>query len=146
MAENKATANGGENGYLIVTVSEANRAVPLPQALVTVKGADKANSGVIVALVTDKDGRTAKVALPAPARVDSMTPSTLRPYSSYNIEVDLEGFYSQSNLNVPIFAGVTSLQNADLIPLPTEENLYPGGNTRFFEGENEYLQEKSDDT
>ncbi len=139
MDQYNGTSPYTENGYLIVSVSEADRAVPLSGALVTIKGADKENSGVIYALRTDKNGRTERVALPAPRASASMSPGGPRPYAQYNIEIDLQDYFSQNNLNVPIFSGITAIQNADLVPRSQNENLYPQGDTRFYEGQSSYL-------
>ncbi len=130
-------------GYLIVPVSTAGGAVPLAGARVDIRaydaelGSDPATRGdVIASLVTDRDGKTPRVALPAPPREESETPNGKTPYAFYQAEVFLEGYYRQSYIAIPIFDGITAVQPAVLIPLP--ENGTVGKlrqtETRFFEG------------
>ena len=56
-------------------------------------------------------------------------------------DVNLNGFYSQSYIRIPVFDGITSIQRATLIPLP--ENGYPDGlrpdGERIIEGESPEL-------
>ena len=40
-----------------------------------------------------------------------------KPYATYNIEVEKDGFFHQSFTNVPLFAGTTSIQPVNLYPL-----------------------------
>ena len=47
-----------------------------------------------------------------------MTPSGSRPpFATYNIDVLKEGYYPQYYQNVPIFDGITAVQNANVIPI-----------------------------
>lgn len=39
------------------------------------------------------------------------------PYSLYNIDTDASGFYGVRNIDVPIYPGITSIQQVELIPL-----------------------------
>lgn len=96
---------------------------------------------VIAVLYSDPDGKTEILRLPAPARSLSMQPNAAgspMPYSLYDAEIRLEGFYNQSYISIPIFDGITSIQHAALIPLP--ENGTPDGarpdDERFYESEN----------
>ena len=44
--------------------------------------------------------------------------STTRPFSEYTVTVRARGYYTLSDINIPIFAGVKTVQPIDLIPLP----------------------------
>ena len=111
-------------GYLVVRVSTASGALPLPGATVLIRGSEENFSAVIARLTSGEDGLTPKIALLTPPRSLSQTPSqTAKPYASYNVEVYLDGYHSLSAQNVPIFDGITSIQPADLIPVP--KNGYP---------------------
>lgn len=111
-------------GYLIVRVTTASEALPLENATVTVYGNLPDFSAVIARLQTGNDGLTPKIALTTPPRALSETPeSTARPYAVYNITVHKDGYTPIEAYRVPIFDGITSVQPADMIPLP--QNGYP---------------------
>ena len=110
-------------GYLIVRVFTARGAIPIPNALVTVAYADAAMPSPYAVITTDKSGRTPKIAMPTPPASLSLTPSgdgTARPYAEpfalYNVKIEREGFYAVTDVNVRIFAGITAIQDADLVP------------------------------
>ena len=90
---------------------------------------------VIVSTVTGRGGNTPPITLPAPPRAESLTPGNAAPFATYNIEVFLEGYYTQDYINVPIFDGIFAIQPADMIPLPENgrtDSRTPDGQ-RFFE-------------
>ena len=106
-------------GFLVVQVTTANGAIPLEGAAVTVRttGDDKQN--VLFELRSGADGRTPRVPLQAPPRAESMSADNPRPpYQGYNIEVVLPQYESAVYNNVPIFDGITAIQQANLVPLP----------------------------
>ena len=112
-------------GFLVVQVTTANTAIPLAGAQVTVSATREGGSDVLYELQTGNDGKTPTVSLPAPARGASQRPSSVPPFSTYNISV-VRGGYEQAIYNeVPIFDGIIAMQQADLIPVP--ENQYPDG-------------------
>ena len=133
MAEEKG------NGYLIVKVSTASGAIPLENATVVIQGTDEDNKDVLISLTTDRSGLTRKVMLPAPSIELSAAPSPSRkPYSNYNIEVYRDGYYLQHYNGVPIFEGITAIQNARVVPvseLDAQSPYYAPGQT-FDEYEN----------
>ena len=111
-------------GYLVVRVTTASEALPLEGAVVTVYGNQPDFSSVIARLQTGIDGLTPKIALSAPPRSLSESPESPRPpFATYNITVDKSGYSSLETYRVPIFDGITSVQPADMIPLP--KNGYP---------------------
>lgn len=126
-------------GYLTVHVTTARGAIPLEGARVTVSsyGANGSpeRAEVLAALTTDRDGNTARIRLPAPALRDSLSPRTALPYTTYNLDVRLEGYRTQHYLALPIFEGVTAIQPADMIPLPENGSTDPylPEEDRFFE-------------
>ncbi len=137
--ERPAEAAETGTGYLVVHVTTARGAIPLEGAQVQVrndlpKGTPEAGD-VIVSLITNRDGNTEPIPLPAPPKSQSLAPSAAPPYTSYSTDVYLEGYLAQSNFNIPIFDGITAIQPADLIPLP--ENRRTDSRTpdseRFFE-------------
>ena len=127
----------GEGG-LVVRVTTARGAIPLEGAQVNIRSYAKEGEGrgdVLYALVSGTDGKTDLVRLPTVARTDSLSPGNGTPFLTYNIEVFLEGYYSQQYVNVPIFDGIIAVQPADMIPLPENgrTDSQPPDGERFFE-------------
>ena len=136
MAENQST------GYLIVKVSTASGAIPVENVTVVLQGNDENNGNVFYSLSTNRDGLTEKVTLPAPSVMLSSAPSpSERPYSTYNIDVYREGYYPQHYRGVPIFSGITAVQNARIIPVAEfdAQNPYYTPGQNFDEYENPFL-------
>ncbi len=110
---------GSEYGFLTSTVTVANNALPLADALVTIYIANNSGVSEFGRLLTDESGKTATVALPAPPIENSVMPiSDLPAYESYTVRCDMEGYYSIIDMNVPVFRGVLSLQGFNMTPLP----------------------------
>ncbi len=111
--------NDTGTGGIVVRVTTASGAIPLEDALVTVREYKSGSGGDIVAtLRTNSSGLTEKISLPAPPRSMSLSPGNGKSYSSYLIQVDKDGYGMQQYINVPVFDGVVAVQNADLVPLP----------------------------
>jgi hypothetical protein len=133
-------------GYMIVRVSTARGAIPLENAIVTVHNYDpefESGRGDIIAVyTTDASGRTERFALPAPSRELSLSPGNGKSYETYNVSVTKEGYYQQYYLNVPIFEGITAIQNADMIPLADngQTDNFTVDDNIFFETENQNLE------
>ena len=123
------------NGFLIVTVRTAGGALPIEGATVTVESGEEGGS-FIRTLTSDQSGRTPIIALDTPAASGSLTPGGIRPYALYNIRVEKEGYYVHENRGAPVFAGVTSVQGAEMIPLsPYGDGTPPAGSTAFTSGQ-----------
>ncbi len=112
-------------GRLLFQVSTAGGAIPLSNAEVTVRRLRSLTTGeggeVIAVLYTDSDGKTELLRLPAPAKALSQAPirdGGALPYSLYDADVRMEGFYNLLYSRIPVFDGITSIQHAPLIPLP----------------------------
>lgn len=143
--------NYTSEGYLKVRVTTTGNTLPLEGANVIISeySPDSTNDAVLYSLRTDRGGLTDTVALPAPAKSDSMRPGSAQPYSLYNISVTYDGYYPIEGVGVPIFAGIVAVQPVNLLPLsekesvagaqgdrvmiyetPRQQNLTPGGVTR----------------
>ncbi len=132
-------------GYMIVRVTTARGAIPLEGATVFVQNylpEGKEGSGDVIAVYTTKaSGLTERFALPAPPRALSLSPGNGKSYSTYNLSVSSEGYSTRSYINVPIFEGITAIQNVDMIPLSENgqtDRFDPRSNI-FIESENPYL-------
>ena len=128
-------SNGQEElgrGYLVIWATTARGAIPIEGARVDVRNERSEPSGergeVVASEETDRDGKTTVLPLAAPPRSTSLSPeSSAPPFFTYTIEVRTPGYYDQLYVGVPIFDGITAIQNVDLIPLP--ENGRPDGYT-----------------
>ena len=105
-------------GYLVIRVSTARGAIPLEGASVSVRGGSPETSGIIYSMVTNQDGLTEKIALPAPAISLSESPGNPTPYSIWSIDVFKDGYTPLFFTSVPVYASVVSVQPAVMTPLP----------------------------
>lgn len=132
MEHRNSAANG--MGYLIVRASTAGGAIPLEGATVKIwrdfpipdEGVQQNNhkGDVYRVLRTDRDGNTPRISLITPPKEISYTPGGV-PYAYYHVDVNADGFYPQEFIRVPIYDGITSIQNAYLIPI-AEGNAIDG--------------------
>lgn len=119
MNSEQSIPNESGTGYLVVKVFTGSGAIPLSGATVTVRNNEpdtEASGNVISTLFTDRSGNTKKIALPAPPKLLSQSPSSSPPFSTYNIEVFLDRYQSATFQSVPIFDGILSIQPVELIP------------------------------
>lgn len=136
-------------GYMIVRVTTARGAIPLEDAIVTVHNYDPEFEGgrgdIIAVYTTNSSGLTERFALPAPPRELSMSPGNGKGYETYNLSVTKEGYYQQYYANVPVFEGITAIQNADMIPLPDngQTDRFTVEDNVFFETENPSLESRN---
>ncbi len=140
MEERIPTETEAGEGRLIVHVTTARGSIPLEGAQVSIlkdTGDQNTPPGEVIATLTSgRDGNTPILTLPAPPRSQSLRPTNgAPPFSTYHIEVRLEGYFNQDYIQVPIFDGIVAIQPADMIPLPENgrtDSRTPDGN-RFFE-------------
>lgn len=101
-------------GTLIAQVSTAGGAIPLMGVSVVITNTD----GTPVATqFTDNSGRTPGVNLPAPTSQYSLSPTGLRPYSTYNMRVEYPGYYTEEFRNIAVFDKIISVQPVSMEPL-----------------------------
>jgi len=116
-------------GYLIVNVTTARGAIPLNGATVSVFHTAVAGSPLVTVTKTGTSGKTERISLAAPNRISSMSPSNeaVKPYATYTVQVEKEGYYTVTGNDVPIFDGITSIQSFEMIPLAEYDsaNIYP---------------------
>lgn len=118
-------------GRLYVVASAADNAYPVAGARVTVytKIGDRVQLNYL--LITDESGVTPTVTLPAPPASLSQEPDNVSPYATCDIKIYASGYFREEARDVPIFAGVTSRQEFQMIPLPlavdedTETIVFP---------------------
>lgn len=118
-------------GKLSVRATTAGGVLPVPGATVTVRSAEGEEDFLQVAY-TDENGRTPVFLLHTPPAATSLSPGIPHPYATYTVRVESDGFFSYESRNVPVFAGVHSIQTADLIPRsPYGDGRPPAGATDF---------------
>ena len=117
-------------GNLTVRAYTAGGGLPVSGARVRIVGAEEENRNVTHTLITDKDGKTEQVALPAPLRSNSLSPEKdSDAYSRYDVEIEKEGYYSKKIFGSAVFAGINSLLLINMIPISEGgQSDYPRGN------------------
>ena len=108
-----------ETGYLVITVRTAGGALPVENAIVTVKDGQ---GRILYVKFTDASGKTPRLRLASPPLENSENPNAPSPpFYTYTVDTDKEGFVSVRNSLVPIYPTVTSIQPVELIPLSEGE-------------------------
>ncbi len=123
--KNNEEINLSGTGYLIVRTTTARSAVPVPGAIINIRGVCTENSFVLYSLKTDSNGMTEKVSLPAPPKALTQSENITRSFALYCIDVFADGYVPQSYINVPVFDGITSYQTADLVPVSASSRIEP---------------------
>lgn len=131
-----------ENGTFYVRTYSAGGALPVEGALVRIRGASEENRGFARSYLTDISGVTDVVSLPTPPKYLSEIPNTRDiPYSSYDVEVLKDGFYTKHYYNVAMFSDTEAVLPVLMIPVGDyrADGVYPKGNLDAYITENEYL-------
>ena len=110
-------ANTAE-GRLRIVAAAADGAFPVPGARVLVYTRIGEKRHLNYMLLTDENGETPTVTLPAPPADLSQEPENTVPYAVCEIEIAAKGFFPTEAADVHIFAGVTTRQEFQLVPLP----------------------------
>ena len=111
--------NTPEVGYLRTFVTAAQQAYPIMDATVEIESVGKDGSHHVEAIRrTGISGQTEDVALKAPAKEESRTPSSGKmPYATYDVSVYKAGYYPVTVHGITVFSTVTSVQTFSLLPL-----------------------------
>ena len=132
-----------KSGTLIINATSAGGALPSVGTVVRILGGEDENRDVQFSLITDVDGISERITLPAPPRELSMSPGSAFPsYALYNIEISSPGFYTKRIFNVAVFDGVETVQPVNMIPIAMHNNnqTFPRGNLNTLVYENELLE------
>lgn len=129
------------SGTLRIRAYTAGGALPVKGATVRITGAGEDNSLVTYSLVTDRDGQTEVVALPAPSVDYSLSPDPAElPYSVYDIVITAPGYLTKRINGLTVFSGVNSVQLINMIPGSGEvPEDYPRGNVNSVIPESDLL-------
>ena len=134
--------NFDESGTLTVKAYTAGGALPVEGTRIKLTGALEENRFYEAELITDVDGLTAKISLPSPKRIYSLSPGAPEmPYATYDMVVSAVGYYTKRLYGIAIFSGVDSLQPVAMIPLGRgDDALVPRDNLDIYIKENERLE------
>ena len=131
-ASDKPLAEKRFEGYLRVFVFTGQTAEPLPGARITVSRDTETGSVLYANTVTDRDGLTPIIVLPSVDPAQTMQPGTAKPYISYDIRVNADGYQTAIYKGVPVYGGNSVTQSAGMYPLiPGADDIplvfYSGG-------------------
>ena len=116
-------------GYITVHAYTSYAQIPLKDVAVSITALD----GTAVALrLTDRNGQISPVAIPVPAKSESLTPGLSQtPFTAVNLYARLKGYEQIEVENLQVFADTTTNQNLEMIPL----SEFPGkwNQTEIFE-------------
>ncbi|MBQ8961069.1 MAG: carboxypeptidase regulatory-like domain-containing protein [Ruminococcus sp.] len=111
---------GSATGYILVNVRTADEASPVEGAAVLVTAVIDGSRMILASGLTDSSGTTRKISVPVPEAGLSQAPSPeSRPYNLFDVSVTASGFFNARSVDVPVFAGITSVQNFSMIPVPS---------------------------
>lgn len=108
------------DGVLRVQASAGGQSIPLNNVNIVVYRDFPDGRRIFYTVVTNADGVADGMILPAPPRVNSVEGNGQSPFASYSLTADREGLRAQTIENVPIFAGVKSIQPINLSPAERE--------------------------
>ena len=102
-------------GYIQVHAYTSNARLPLKDVAVSITAED----GTAIAMrLTDRSGQIAPVEIPVPDKAESQSPGTgQRPFAVVNLYARIKGYEQIENENLQVFAGTTTDQNLEFIPL-----------------------------
>ena len=129
-------------GAIRVKTYTAGGALPIEGTLVKLYGTDDYNKDVKYSIITDSNGVTEKILLPAPSKEYSISPGAKEaPYAVYNVELAKDGYYAKRIDNIPIFGDTSALLPIEMIPIAYTDDgvIIPNGNLNSVVYENEKL-------
>lgn len=102
-------------GYIQVRAYSSNAQYPLRNVAITVTSQD----GTAIAMrLTDRSGKITPIPIPVPDKAESQSPDPPeRPYALVNLYARLDGYEQMEAENLQVFAGTTTIQNLEMIPL-----------------------------
>ena len=114
---------GNSVGYILVNVRTGREAFPIEGASVVVTSVPNGSRLLIAVGITDISGSTLRLSVPAPDVIYSQAPfPDKRPYSLFDVSVVADGFFRARSVDVPVFSGITSIQNFNMVPTPIGGN------------------------
>lgn len=124
-----------EQGRIRLEVNSSLGRIPIANARIVISSADGIG-GTLAETVTDENGMTGELSLPAPPLAYSMEPTENQPYAEYNVRVQANGYEERLFSGVQIFSKETAVQFTAMRPTQAEEEYNPtviGGHTLWEE-------------
>lgn len=110
---------GTSKGYILVNVRTGDDSEPVENASVKVTVIVNGSRMLIASGITNQSGTAPLFEVPVPDISYSQKPDpSVRPYSLFDVSVLAEGFFNARSVDVPVFSGITSVQNFSMIPVP----------------------------
>ena len=114
---------GTDRGYILVNVRTGDDSSAVEGASVEVTAVVDGKRLILASGATDSSGVSPRFSLPVPDIEHSQSPgSAERPYNLFDVSVYAEGFFRARSVDVPVFSGITSVQNFNLVPVPLMMN------------------------
>ena len=110
------------SGQIVVQARTASGTQPVTEAVVIIYKNNDGKNQIVSFSLTNEDGTTPVLSLPAPKKADAQAPSDSMPFSDYRVTVQHPMFYTAVLNNVQIFGGELTIQTVELIPLPELTN------------------------
>ena len=111
---------GDSTGYIQVYVRTGDSSSAVEGADVMVTAIADGQRLILASGVTDISGAAPRFSVPVPSSDLSQAPDpSSRPYSLYDISVTAEGYFNARSVDVPVFEGITSVQDFSMIPVPS---------------------------
>ena len=109
------------SGTLVTRVFTGRAELPIAGASVSVvrKDGDRLLD-LLTVQISGRGGDTAAYSIETPEPEQSQSPGNPAPYALVDLWVDRQGFQLLVVEDVPIFPGVTSVQDLPLVPMPED--------------------------
>lgn len=116
-------------GYIQVRAFASEAQLPLKDTAIVVTATD----GTAIAMrLTDRSGKITPIPIPVPERSESQFPDPAeRPFSVVNLYARKAGYEQIEAENLQVFAGVTTLQELEMVPLSELPDYF--GQTEVFD-------------
>ena len=114
-------------GTIRFSVYTASEALPVAGAKCVVTKVIGGEPHTFYTMFTDISGRTTSSSLPAPSKeLSQNSENKIQPFSLYDAVISKEGYAVVNLRDIPVFDGVLSIQQVQMIPVPNgniEENI-----------------------
>ncbi|MBR1592113.1 MAG: carboxypeptidase regulatory-like domain-containing protein [Ruminococcus sp.] len=111
---------GSKKGYIVVNVRTGDESSAVAGATVLVTAIVDGNRMILANGLTNQNGTTPVFEVPVPDLELSQSPyPNQRPYNLYDVSVTAEGYFNARSVDVPVFESITSVQNFNMIPVPS---------------------------
>lgn len=109
-------------GYIQVRAFASDARIPLEDVAITVTATD---GTAIATRLTDRSGKIDPIEIPVPDLAQSQSPDPEeRPYTQVNLLARVNGYYQIENEDLQVFAGVTTSQDLEMLPLSELPQLW----------------------